>query len=66
MRASRLRCKKCGRIDGLRVVQRLCNFSAFSGYRRTPSRYSAIRCMCCNHYWRTLADVNHLPDEARA
>lgn len=37
------------------VVQRNCNFSAFSGYRGTPSQYSGIRCLECGIFWRTKA-----------
>jgi hypothetical protein len=45
------------------VVQRECNFSAFSGYRQTPSDYSGIRCTRCDRYWRTRAKyVRSLPD----
>jgi len=46
-----------------RVYQRRCNHSAFSGYRRTPSDYSSIRCMKCGRVWRTKAGyVYSLPD----
>ncbi len=38
-----------------RVMQYRCNYSAFNGYRRTASQYSAIRCLECNAYWRTKA-----------
>jgi hypothetical protein len=45
------------------VIQRQCNYSAFSGYHRTPSDYSGIRCRSCNRYWRTKAAyVRALPD----
>jgi hypothetical protein len=37
------------------VLQRNCNHSAFSGYRRTPSRYSSVRCTSCRTVWRTAA-----------
>ena len=37
------------------VVDRRCNYSAFSGYHRTPSDYSAIRCTTCGGVWRTKA-----------
>lgn len=32
------------------------NFSAFNGYRFTPSDYSAVRCLTCGEIWRTNAD----------
>jgi len=45
------------------VWQRRCNHSAFSGYRETPSDYSAVRCRVCHGSWRTKADyVLALPD----
>jgi hypothetical protein len=45
------------------VLQRQCNYSAFSGYRYTPSAYSAIRCNSCDRVWRTRAGyVAELPD----
>ncbi len=46
------------------VVQRNCNYSAFSGYRRTYSAYSLVRCTTCSTTWRTAAKyVDALPDE---
>lgn len=46
------------------VLQRECNFSAFSGYHYTPSAYSGVRCMSCGTYWRTKANyVRELKDE---
>jgi hypothetical protein len=45
------------------VTQRRCNHSAFAGYRRTPSRFSAVRCAGCRRIWRTAARyVDLLPD----
>lgn len=38
-----------------RVVDRECNYSAFNGYKRTPSAYSAVRCLLCGAWWRTKA-----------
>jgi hypothetical protein len=40
-----------------RVTQWRCNHSAFSGYHRTPSDYSAIICEVpgCTGGWRTKA-----------
>lgn len=32
---------------------RYCNYSAFSGYRRTPSDYSQIHCGECGRTWRS-------------
>jgi hypothetical protein len=49
------------------VVQRKYNRSAFSGYRRTPSVYSLVRCTAvgCHGVWRTRAAfVDTLPDAA--
>jgi hypothetical protein len=46
-----------------RVLNRNCNFSAFNGYRETPSAYSSIRCLECGAVWRSKADyVMTLPD----
>lgn len=45
------------------VTERYANRSAFSGYRWTPSAYSAIRCVTCGRTWRTKAAyVTSLPD----
>ena len=45
------------------VVARNANYSAFNGYHRTWSRYSALRCTYCGRCWRTAANyVRHLPD----
>lgn len=38
------------------VVHYKCNYSAFSGYKRTSSDYSAVKCTCCQSRWRTKAD----------
>jgi hypothetical protein len=32
-----------------------CNHSAFSGYKWTPSDYSAVECLKCGKWWRTKA-----------
>jgi hypothetical protein len=46
------------------VLQRKGNRSAFSGYRWTPSDYSAVRCGECGRVWRTnAAYVDKLPDD---
>jgi hypothetical protein len=48
------------------VTQRYCNHSAFNGYHRTASQWSAVRCKQCNTSWRTKASyVNQLPDMER-
>lgn len=45
------------------VVDRHCNYSAFNGYRWTPSDYSKVVCMRCGVPWRTKAAyVDTLPD----
>ena len=47
------------------VLQRECNYSAFNGYRYTPSDYSAVACRApgCGRVWRTKAAyVGGLPD----
>lgn len=38
-----------------RVIDRRCNYSAFNGYRWTPSDYSCLVCLECGHVWRTKA-----------
>ncbi len=48
------------------VRDRLCNYSAFNGYRRTPSDYSLVICLVCSGLWRTKAEyVSTLSDEGR-
>ena len=37
------------------VLAYRCNHSAFNGYHRTPSAYSALRCGACGRVWRTKA-----------
>lgn len=45
------------------VIDRHCNHSAFNGYKRTWSRYSAVVCLSCGQYWRTAAAyVDGAPD----
>jgi hypothetical protein len=47
------------------VLQRECNYSAFSGYRRTDSDYSCVYCKSCRAIGRTRARyVSVLPDGA--
>ena len=48
------------------VVDRNCNYSAFSGYQQTYSAYSALKCNACGARWRTKAEyVNTLDDQPR-
>jgi hypothetical protein len=43
------------------VVHWRCNYSAFNGYRYTPSSYSLVACLVCDRSWRTKAAyVDHL------
>ena len=50
-----------------RVLDRYCNYSAFNGGHRTPSEYSACKCLRCDHVWRTKADyVGSLADATAA
>jgi len=56
-----------GRRDhtDLVVLTRKGNFSAFNGYRWTPSAYSCVKCVRpgCPGMWRTKdAYVDNLPD----
>ncbi len=45
------------------VLDRNCNYSAFSGYHRTYSDYSRVGCTKCGHTWRTKAGyVDAAPD----
>lgn len=56
----------CGCTDAehIRVLDRLCNYSAFNGYRRAPSDYSAVRCSLHRRTWRTKAQyVALIPDD---
>lgn len=44
------------------VTAHRCNYSAFNGYRRTPSDYSEVHCPKCLGVWRTKAAyVEELP-----
>lgn len=47
-----------------RVVQLLCNFSAFNGYHETASDYSGLRCLYCGAFWRTKAKYVHTLKQA--
>lgn len=49
------KCDDKNRRDNWRIVNYQCNYSAFNGYKRTPSDYSLIRCLECGSYWRTKA-----------
>ena len=54
---------KCGNRDEWRVTARRCNYSAFNGYRWTPSDYSEVKCFRCVRRWRTKAAyVDRLAD----
>jgi hypothetical protein len=57
-------CSPPRNIPGIwRVAQRECNHSAFNGYHRTASRWSAVVCLVCGRRWRTKAAyVASLPD----
>jgi hypothetical protein len=45
------------------VFQRLCNHSAFNGYRHEYSQYSSVGCAQCGAVWRTKGGyVRVLPD----
>lgn len=45
------------------VIDRKCNYSAFNGYRCTPSLYSKVQCTKCLAIWRTKAAyVDQAPD----
>jgi hypothetical protein len=45
------------------VIDRLCSYSAFSGYHRKSSDWSSVGCTGCGHMWRTKAAyVASLPD----
>lgn len=52
-----------------KVIDRNCNYSAFSGYAWTYSEYSSVTCQKCKNVWRTKARyVEELPimtDEER-
>ena len=61
------RCERSQDRASWLVTARRCNFSAFNGYRRTPSAWSEIRCVeelgGCGERWRTKAAyVDQLPD----
>jgi hypothetical protein len=56
-------CRCGGSREAWYVVHRECNYSAFNGYHRTWSAYSAVRCNTCGGSWRTKAAyVRRLPD----
>ncbi|AXH50938.1 hypothetical protein CPT_Scapp_009 [Serratia phage Scapp] len=47
-------CKcKVKRRDNWRIIDYRCNYSAFNGYRYTPSDYSSITCLKCGSVWRS-------------
>jgi hypothetical protein len=56
-------CKDKAHMTDWEVVVRLGNYSAFNGYRFTPSEYSLVRCPRDGRHWRTKAGyVAVLPD----
>lgn len=56
-------CREKSHRSAWRVVVRNANYSAFNGYRRTPSAYSDLRCTECGAVWRTRAAyVASIPD----
>ncbi len=48
------KCPDCGSKDIVVTVYK-ANYSAFNGYRKTPSSYSEIHCKHCRSFWRTKA-----------
>lgn len=58
-----LACADKGHKGSWVVVVRNGNYSAFNGYRFTPSAYSLVRCRADGMIWRTRAAyVAGLPD----
>lgn len=58
-----LRCPRCRGL-ALEVSVLKGNYSAFNGYRFTPSDYSLVRCQSatCQAVWRTKSnEVHQLP-----
>ena len=48
------------------VIDRECNYSAFNGYRYTPSAYSKVYCPVCESMGQTKASyVRHLKDAGK-
>jgi hypothetical protein len=61
--ASGIACRDDAHRQYWRVLMRNANRSAFNGYRRTTSDYSAVHCPVCHLAWRTKAAyVATLPD----
>lgn len=64
-------CRNKDHRDAWKVIDRNCNYSAFNGYRRTPSDYSSVICLAFSWpqicaVWRTKANyVDTLPDATR-
>lgn len=48
-------CQHRPRPEHVVVVTREANYSAFNGYRYTPSDYSGVLCLTCGARWRTKA-----------
>lgn len=58
--ACRVKAHKPGRWV---VAERKASYSAFNGYRRTPSDWSQMFCQGCGACWRTKAAyVDTIPD----
>lgn len=61
--SSQQACRNPEHRDRWVVLDRECNYSAFNGYRRTPSPYSSVRCPVGGAVWRTKAVyVQDLPN----
>jgi len=61
-----LRQGKIGSLQNWVVLVRKGNYSAFNGYRFTPSEYSEVYCKTCRALGRTKAKyVDQLPDGGR-
>lgn len=48
-----------------RVWQRRCNYSAFNGYRYTPSAWSLVCCLICRALWRTTTNMSDTAKRVR-
>ena len=41
------------------IINYLCHYSAFNGYKKTWSDYSLVQCRECGDTWRTKAGYVH-------